>query len=396
MFKDFNDRAYLVGGAVRDLLLGIAPKDLDYVVEATVQEFTNAFPEAQCVGASFPVFMIEGNEVALTRVEMSAGTGYRDFVCEVGVSIMEDLGRRDFTINSIAQRYDVTQQIIDPHGGVEDLRAGILRCINPCAFTEDPLRMVRACRFLARFPHFRLDPLTRQLIEDSAHLIHTVLPERLEKELQKVYEQSPNPSIFFKEMYTLGLLKHHFPTLHKMVSVTAGPNEYHGGNTAFQHTMESVDRCKANGFSFSVFVAVLYHDTGKAETPTDILPHHYGHEYRSADIVEREFTNMRFDYFTHRLSLCVAKNHMRTHLLIKMRPAKVVKFIRSIRKEMREEFFNSCHCDHEVSAEAREIVARAEQAIKSTVIVLPQGMKGREVIDTYVTGKITETYRRHM
>jgi tRNA nucleotidyltransferase (CCA-adding enzyme) len=158
MFRALNEQAYHVGGSVRDRLLGVPCHDRDFVISVSEERFAQVFPDAQRIGSSFPVYIIDSCETALTRSERSTGVGYTDFECNVGVTIEDDLGRRDFTINSIGMRYGIEPPVyVDPFGGIEDLKYGILRTINPTAFQDDPLRMARACRFLARFPHFRLD-----------------------------------------------------------------------------------------------------------------------------------------------------------------------------------------------------------------------------------------------
>lgn len=394
MFRSLNDKAYLVGGAVRDSLLGLVPKDKDYVIEATESEFEAVFPEAKKVGISFPVYLHPetGDEIALTRTERKTGNTYQDFeVTGIGVSIQEDLLRRDFTVNSIAQPYlqDINGYMtyIDPCGGITDLQDKILRCVNPEAFNDDPLRIYRAARFAARFD-LAVEPSTFGLMYNNVRVdksLYMVEKERVILELKKMYSQCTKPSIFFRLLEDLLALDAHFKPLEDLTFVPAGPVAYHGNNTAFDHTMEVIDRCKANGLNFDCFIACLFHDTGKAATDPSILPHHYGHENGSYRINKEFFADNRYDASSVDLALTVGKFHMKTHYITKMRTVKLVSFLRSIRKL--DEFIACCNCDHPFPGDELKLVELFKQVRKESVISVP-----KEVIDKneYVTRLLTK------
>jgi tRNA nucleotidyltransferase (CCA-adding enzyme) len=382
MFRSLNDKAYLVGGAVRDLLLGHEPKDRDYVIECTEAEFERVFPDAEKVGNTFPVYLHPetGDEIALTRTERPTETkfgalgSYQGFeIIGVGVSILDDLRRRDFTINSIAQKY-LTKEIIDPTNGKFDLKNKMLRCVNSEAFNDDPLRIYRACRFAARFD-FKVEMHTFKLMRDNCHNLFFVEKERVVNELKKMYSQTDKPGIFFRLLFELGGMAHHFDPILDLTVIPAGPKQYHGTNTGFDHTMEVIDRCKANGLSFDCFIACLFHDTGKASTDPSILPHHYGHENGSYRINKEFFAENRFDASTVDLALTVGKNHMKTHVITKMRTNKVVDFLRGIRRL--DEFIDCCNCDHPFTDNTLDYINLFKQVRKETVVEIPKETKDK-------------------
>lgn len=264
-FKQLQSKAFRVGGNVRDEFLGLPCSDEDYVVEATEEQFRAVFPDAPFVGKDFPVFLVDGEDTALTRTEKSTGSGYGDFELDkVGVSIEEDLGRRDFTINSMARRMD-DDSLVDPFNGAEDLANGILRTVFSQAFEEDPVRILRGARLAARFG-FKFEEQTFGLMYAAAPLLTFVTKERIALEFEKMYKSAEKPSVFFRHLANLDALKHIVAPLDALRFVPAGPVQYHGKKTGFAHTMEVIDRCKANGYSFKVFMGALAHDFGKATT----------------------------------------------------------------------------------------------------------------------------------
>lgn len=226
MFKTLSHKTFAVGGSIRNELLGLEAKDLDFVVELTTEEeLLTVFPEATKVGNSFPVYLINGNEVALARQEISTGASYTDFEFVSGVSIEEDLGRRDLTINSIAKNV-ATGELVDPHNGIEDIEKGIIRTINEVAFEEDSLRIIRALRFAVEF-NFTIDRQTFQLMKESINLLKHIPVERIDAELEKVYERCETPSTFFWWLHFLGGLKIHFKPLYLLTQISAGNPKYH-------------------------------------------------------------------------------------------------------------------------------------------------------------------------
>ncbi len=366
MFGDLLDKTYLVGGFVRDELMGGSPVDVDYVVEATENDFLRYFPNAPKVGQSFPVFLIDGCEVALTRTEQSTGPGYSSFICKAGVTLAEDLGRRDFTINSVARNV-VTDELVDPFGGVRDIEQGVVRCVNPAAFVEDPVRILRAARFASRFG-FQVEESTRELIREHVAGLKDVTRERVAAELEKAYAQSVRPSQFFRELDALGGLKLLFEPLEALKYVPAGPRDSrHHAVSAFEHTMEAVDRAKANGCNFSVFLAVLCHDFGKAITPAELLPHHYGHEERSAELATAWLQGNRFRKYDAELALVFAREHMKVHCLEQMKPSTLVRFFRALPAKYRTDFIAASDCDAPLSENQQRIFARLQQVLAMRV-----------------------------
>lgn len=361
---DFQNRIFIVGGFNRDQLLGFEPEDIDFAVEATEEEFISHFPHAEKVGQNFPVFLIDGNEYALTRTEKSIGDGYGDFaVEEVGVPLVEDLSRRDFTINSIALNTQ-TGEYFDPFDGVGDIDRKLIRTIFPKAFEEDPLRILRAARFAARYD-FRIEPETRILIEQSVHRLQFISKERIVQELKKVFKQAKRLSIFFELLAEFGAYDYILEPLKPLLTVTAGPNQYHHGKTAFEHTLDSIDRIRSFPHAdFDTFIAVLFHDVGKGTTDSEILPHHYGHESRSFHILKGWFETQRFDSNTVRFSLIFARHHMRFHILDQMRARKQIKFVLDIPQRFRDKFYIATNCDHLASIERIEIWKKIRSLIE--------------------------------
>lgn len=392
MFKELNNKAYRVGGCVRDKLLGKEPHDVDYVIEATEEEFRKVFPDVEHVGKNFPVFLIGGNEVALTRTEKCVGEGYTDYeVTGVGVPIEDDLLRRDFTINSIAEHV-VTGAIVDPTGGRKDLEARTLRCSNPDAFSDDPLRIYRGVRFAGRFG-LKIESDTLAMMNENSFKLYKVKPERVVLELEKMYESCEKPSMFFKYLVKIGALSVHFDPLTNLLVVPGGPEKYHGKNTAFDHTMEVIDRCKEKGFSFDCFIACLFHDLGKGTTKAEILPHHYGHEMRSFFIlVEGFFDQHRFSARTMKLAACVARHHMNMHFLSDMKTRKAVKFFRGIPRDLKSDFLKCCDCDHKLSMPVIKTWAAIETAFDQTEIVIPHDCKDPNEFVTNLIAKQAKFY----
>jgi tRNA nucleotidyltransferase (CCA-adding enzyme) len=356
------NRTYLVGGCVRDELMGLPVNDRDYVVEATVEEFRAEFPDAPLVGNDFPVFIVDGDEVALTRTERSTGDSYGAFELDaVGVSIEDDLSRRDFTMNAIARNI-VTGELVDPFDGAGDILDGHIKACFPNTFKEDPVRILRAARFAARFVKpFRFG--TYDLLKESAHMLEHATKERIALEVEKMYKQSQHPSVFFNVLLDIGALKYIFPELDALDKVPAGPSPYHGDNTAFDHTMEAIDRAKKAGNPFHVFMAVLVHDLGKAVTPVDILPHHYGHEERSAELAETFFLKNRFSKKVKRFAVKNARLHMLPHLLTKATPKKLVKHFKKLRRNELDDFFDAWNADHPLTDLEVDVLHAVEDVI---------------------------------
>ncbi len=358
--ETFGTKVWCVGGAVRDEIMGYEPKDCDYVVESTLEEFQKAFPNIKSVGNHFPVFLFdkdgESVEVALTRTEKSNGNGYHDFeVDKIGVSIEEDLFRRDFSINSIAKQY-LTGKIVDPYGGQRDIQIGIVRTINPNSFSDDPLRLLRAIRFAVRY-RFTFYEKTRIELRKNAHRIKYISNDRIIAELKKIVNEKSDFVNFIELLNLYDILKYIFPALNKLNDVCAGPVKYHGDKTAFEHTMDVVERVQERGGDFPLLMSALFHDLGKGNTPKELEEqgHHYGHEFESYGLVKQIVEGYVFDSYTRELMLFCAKNHMKAHVINKMKVRKLMEFYKSIPKKLYDDFFELCDCDHEFSEEQFEV-----------------------------------------
>lgn len=272
-------KVYLVGGAVRDKLLGLTGADRDYVVVgATVEEMT-AQGYTQ-VGHDFPVFLHPktGEEYALARTERKSGHGYTGFVCDFSpdTTLEEDLMRRDLTINAIAQ--DENDNLIDPYHGLEDLNNRILRHVSP-AFVEDPLRVLRVARFAARFHHlgFHVAPETLELMRVIAHSgeLKTLTPERVWTEMQKALA-TPDPEVFIEILHYVDALAEVLPEVEKLSGVP-GPVRWHPEVDTLVHTIMTLHRISYETDDPVVRFAMLCHDLGKGLTPRDNWPHHKDH-----------------------------------------------------------------------------------------------------------------------
>lgn len=382
---------YKVGGCVRDKFIGIAPKDVDYCVVASEQEFENHF-QLRRVGSSFPVYLNSkcGSEIALTRTELNVGNRYQDFSFKSGVSIEDDLGRRDFTINSIAEHF-TTGCIVDPFNGICDIENKVIRCVNNNAFKDDPLRILRGVRFACRF-NFHIDYKTIELMYESRHRLKDIKPERFELELRKTYEQSVKPSKFFRFLRAFDSLKVIFPELDKACGVPAGRLEYHPEGSVFNHLMNSFDKAKKYGYSYEVAIAALLHDLGKLGTPVEELPRHVGHDVR-IEILEGFFKKHRFSSHVVKLSKVVFANHMRFHVIEDLKPGKVIKFVKLIPKYLRSEFVRACNCDSLLNENMLTIFERGCKAVDTVVINIPETIvKNKKAIVDYVLCKTCERY----
>ncbi|MEL1263235.1 multifunctional CCA addition/repair protein [Pseudoxanthomonas putridarboris] len=328
-------KTYLVGGAVRDRLLGLPPGDRDWVVVGATQ----AEMEAQgfrAVGRDFPVFLHPrtGEEHALARTERKSGRGYRGFVVDAdpSVTLEEDLQRRDFTINAIAQevRDDGSPgALVDPYGGVADIEARVLRHVGP-AFVEDPLRVLRAARFMARFAPlgFTVAPETLALMQrigDSGEL-DALVPERVWQELRKALA-SPRPSAFLSTLRACGALAVVLPEVDALYGVPQRA-EYHPevDTGAHQEMVSDMAARLAPGDSVIGFAA-LAHDLGKALTPADVLPRHIGHEHAGVKPVLALCERLKVPAEHRDLAVMACREHLNVHRLFELRDATVLELL---------------------------------------------------------------------
>lgn len=315
---------YCVGGAVRDALLGLPVHDRDWVVVGS----TPADMMAQGfkpVGRDFPVFLHPQSheEYALARTERKIAQGYKGFSIYAApeVTLEEDLWRRDFTCNAIAQ--DSDGHLIDPHGGIADLQAGVLRHVS-AAFTEDPVRILRAARFVARL-NFSIAPETLQLMRDMVENgeIDTLVAERVWQELARGLMEK-FPSKFFSTLRACGALAKILPEVDALFGVPQPPL-YHPEIDCGVHTLMVLDDAARHDFSLPVRFAALTHDLGKATTPADILPRHTGHELRSFDLLKPLCMRLRVPSDCRDLACLVALDHSHIHRGLDLRADTIVK-----------------------------------------------------------------------
>ncbi|WP_297363910.1 multifunctional CCA addition/repair protein [Thauera sp.] len=275
-------QAYVVGGAVRDALLGLPVKDRDWVVVGSTPEemLARGF---RPVGRDFPVFLHPqtSEEYALARTERKSGRGYTGFVCHASpaVTLEEDLLRRDLTINAIARAEDGT--LIDPHGGQRDLAARVFRHVSP-AFAEDPLRILRVARFAARFTDFTVAPETLVLMREmvEAGEVDHLVAERVWQELARGLMEA-RPSRMIRVLRDCDALAAILPELDRLFGVPQ-PEKHHPEIDTGAHVLQVTDHAAARGEPLAVRWACLLHDLGKADTPAHLLPRHHGHEAASA------------------------------------------------------------------------------------------------------------------
>src|SRR5579872_5547421 len=321
-------KIYLVGGAVRDRLLGLRVHEQDWVVVGETPAVMMAHGYKP-VGKDFPVFLHpkNGEEYALARTERKTGHGYQgfEFHCSPDVTLEDDLKRRDLTINAIAQ--DADGHLVDPYGGEKDLKARVLRHVSP-HFVEDPVRVLRAARFAARFAPlgFRIAHETLALMRemtDNGEVDHLV-PERVWQETLKALN-CEKPSVYFEVLRECGALKRVFPELERLWGVPQ-PAKWHPEIDTGVHVMMVVDQSARLSRDPSVRYAALTHDLGKGTTPKDVLPHHYGHEERSVKLVETLCERLKTrDY--KELAELVARHHGLVHKVEELRAETVLKLL---------------------------------------------------------------------
>jgi len=266
---------YVVGGAIRSMLLGEEPRDVDYVaVGITAQQLVDEgfIP----LDAEFPVFIDprDNSEVALARREKSTGKGYKDFTTDTSdVTLEEDLKRRDLTINSMAMDYN--KNIIDPFGGQKDLQSKILRHTSE-AFFEDPIRVLRLARFQAKYPKFRIHESTIELIQDHKESLLHLTPERIYKEMYKAM-QTDYPSLYFRTLEFIGVLDAIHPELYDMKHCIQKPT-HHAEGDVFLHSMMVLDECCKITKDIPTRFGALYHDIAKPISDVKRQGFHKGHD----------------------------------------------------------------------------------------------------------------------
>ncbi len=341
-------KTYLVGGSVRDELLGLSVKDHDYVVVGTT-------PEAmvqlgfQPVGKDFPVFLHPQTheQYALARTERNVSRGYKGFEIYTSpkITLQEDLARRDLTINALAK--DDDGNIIDPFNGIADLEAGILRHISP-AFSEDPVRVLRTARFAARFG-FQVAPETLTLMKEMVHNgeIDALVPERVWQEISRGLMEK-HPSRMFYMLRECGALTRIMPEVDVLFGVPQPPKHHPEIDTGV-HIMMAIDHAASRDYSLPIRFATLTHDLGKGTTPPEEWPRHTGHEARSVQLTKDLCKRIKIPKDERNLALLVAQYHGDVHRAGELKPSTIAKILQAVdayRKPARfKEFLIACSCD---------------------------------------------------
>jgi tRNA nucleotidyltransferase (CCA-adding enzyme) len=344
-------KVYLVGGAVRDRLLGRPVRERDYVVVGATPEELLARGFQQ-VGRDFPVFLHPEtkDEYALARTERKTAPGYRGFAvhADPGVTLEEDLRRRDLTINALAQ--DEDGQLIDYYGGLQDLEDRVLRHVSE-AFAEDPVRILRAARFAARYADlgFTLADETLALMRGmtAAGEVDHLVPERVWQELAGALGEA-RPSRFFEVLRACGALARLFPELDRLYGIPQ-PARWHPEIDTGIHVMMVVDMAARLSADVAVRFAALTHDLGKGTTPREILPSHRGHEERSVDLIDDLCERFRVPTRHRDLALITARWHGRVHKVEELPAEAVLELIEAAdglrRPERFEQMLIACEAD---------------------------------------------------
>jgi tRNA nucleotidyltransferase (CCA-adding enzyme) len=345
-------KIYLVGGAVRDELLGLPVKERDWVVVgAQPQELLDL--GYRPVGKDFPVFLHPqtNEEYALARTERKTGPGYKGFDTRFSpdVTLEQDLERRDLTINAIAKDGD-TGKLIDPHGGERDLRDRKLRHVSK-AFVEDPVRVLRAARFAARFAPlgFTVAAETLQLMRDiaAAGELQSLVAERVWQELQKALHM-PAPRQFFgvlREAHALPII---FPEIAALFGVPQ-PEKWHPEIDSGVHTMMVLEQACRLTEDPVVRFAALVHDLGKGTTPPDEWPRHVAHEQRSVPLIEKLCARLRIPNQFRDVGVLVGRHHLVMHKADEVKATTLLDLLEHLdafRRPARvEQFILACEAD---------------------------------------------------
>ena len=399
-------QVFVVGGAVRDALMGLSVNDRDWVVVGSTPEAMTAQGFLP-VGKDFPVFLHPQTreEYALARTERKTARGYKGFAVQAApdVTLEEDLARRDLTVNAMAVPDALAHaapsawsgQIVDPYGGERDLQNKVLRHVTN-AFAEDPVRILRVARFAARFANFSVADdtmaLMRQMVEDGEadHLV----PERVWQELAKGL-MSEKPSRMFEVLRACGALRVLLPELDRLWGVPQRA-EYHPEVDTGVHMMLVMDMAARLNTPLSVRVACLMHDLGKGTTPADVLPRHIGHEGRSVKLLQQVCERLRVPTDCKELAEVVAREHGNIHRSAELGPEALMRLLERCDAIRQAERFalvlQACECDargrlgfEEAAYPQAERLLKAQQAALSVETApiaqtaAAQGLKGPQI-----------------
>ncbi|MDQ4148339.1 MAG: multifunctional CCA addition/repair protein [Pseudomonadota bacterium] len=344
-------KIYLVGGAVRDKLMGLPVKERDWVVVGARPEDMQALG-FRPVGKEFPVFLHPetNEEYALARTERKTAAGYHGFSMHAApdVTLEDDLKRRDLTINALAE--DQAGNVIDPYGGREDLERRILRHVSP-AFAEDPVRILRIARFAARFKHlgFHVADETYALMHGmvTAGEVDALVAERVWQEMVKALVER-TPAEFFEVLRTCGALAKLFPEINQLFGIPQ-PEKYHPEIDTGVHTLLALNQAARLSPRPQVRFAALTHDLGKGLTPMAQWPSHRGHEQRGVELVDTLCDRFKAPNDYRALARHVARYHLHCHRAQALRPVTLLRVLEALdsfrRGERFEQFLTACEAD---------------------------------------------------
>lgn len=339
-------RMYLVGGAVRDMLLGFETHDMDFCVTGiSIEKFIKLFPEAKTQGKNFPVFILNGCEFALARTERKIGNKHTDFeiISDESITIEEDLLRRDLTINAMAMDF-LTDELIDPYNAKRDINNKVLRLTSD-AFREDPLRVYRVARFSAQLG-FSVEKHTLKVMSEMKELLPNLSSERVCTEFRKSL-LSDRPELFIKTLRDANVLDIHFKEIYNLIGVEQ-PHKYHPEGDAYNHTIEVLERATRMTSDELTRFCALVHDFGKASTPREMWPHRYGHEEAGISLVKNFCKRLKLPNIFEKAGTLCSKYHMLAGKYDTLKPSTKIRM------------FEAIYSSKSVSYKGMEIVAKCD------------------------------------
>jgi tRNA nucleotidyltransferase (CCA-adding enzyme) len=392
-------QVYLVGGAVRDERLGLPVKERDWcVVGATPDELVG--DGYKQVGKDFPVFLHpeSGEEYALARTERKTAAGYHGFAFDTSpdVTIEDDLSRRDLTINALA--VDANGELIDPHGGIQDLEKRLIRHVSD-AFIEDPVRILRAAKFAARFADlgFRIAPETRDLMRRMVAdgEADALVPDRVWKETEAALAGA-NPHIYFEALRACGALRVVFPEVDALFGIPQ-PAKWHPEIDTGLHTMMVVEESEKLSDDTEVRFAALVHDLGKATTNPADLPSHRGHEQRGNKLIRKMAERLPIPRACRDLAIIVAEYHTHCHRAFELRDSTIVRVLEKTdafrRPERFEQFLLACEADARGRTGFEDRDYRQAEVFRSA-FVAASAVDAGSIANEHEDSKIPEALRK--